>query len=364
VVDMEAPSWQDVYGLLRLLEWAATRVGFVVREAGLVRGVPSLLVEPPKDQKKAFEELIALLKPHNVLPVLRRGPSGLVLRAVSFRPGKERTPLVPLILFVATFGSIFAAGWFLSLRWPEGPFLGALMFTGAMMAVLATHEMGHWIAARLHGVSVTPPYFIPAPPPISFLGTFGAFIQQKTPAPNKDALFDIGVAGPLAGFVAAIAITLVGLPYSRVVVGPVEGIPLPYILAYAIMIRLVLSPLPEGAVVLLHPVAFAGWVGMLVTMLNLIPAGSLDGGHIARCVLKAREHMFLGLLGALLVMAVGFLYGGWYLPMAILALLMAFFYRHPGPLDDESSLSPVRKAALVLPAAIFLLCIAPIPLPR
>ena len=356
--------WTSGYERVYLAEWAAKRVGFRVLSTDLVKGIPRLVVEPPPDLKKAFEELVLLLRPYDMVPMLRRGREGLVLVVRGFRPGKARSSLIPLGLFIATFASIFAAGWFLSLRWPEGPFWGALMFTGAMFAVLATHEMGHWIAARLHRVSVTPPHFIPAPPPISFLGTFGAFIQQKTPAPNKDALFDIGVAGPLAGFVAAVAITLVGLPYSRVVVGPVEGVPLPYIFAYAVMIRLVLSPLPRGAVILLHPVAFAGWVGMLVTMLNLIPAGSLDGGHIARCVLKADAHRALGVLGAMAVLIMGWLYGGWYIPMAVLAMFMALFYRHPGPLDDVSELSRARKAILVLPAAIFLLCLAPIPLPR
>jgi len=99
-------------------------------------------------------------------------------------------------------------------------------------------------------------------------------------------------------------------------------------------------------------------------MLNLIPAGSLDGGHIARCVLRADTHRALGVLGAMAVLAVGWLYGGWYIPMAVLAMFMALFYRHPGPLDDVSELSRARKAILVLPVAIFVLCLAPIPLPR
>ena len=235
------------------------------------------------------------------------------------------------------------------------------MYVGAMIAILATHELGHWIAARLHGVVVTPPYFIPAP--FTLFGTFGAFIQQRTPAPNKDALFDIGVAGPLAGFVAAIAISMIGLPFSIIVIGPVEGIRLPYILAYGLLARLILGPVPEApeAGINLHPVAFAGWTGMLVTMLNLIPAGSLDGGHIARCVLRRELHRAFGMAVSLAFLALSILfYGGWYAAMAILAFLMAAFYRHPGPLDDVSGLSPGRKALLALPVLIFLLCILPI----
>jgi len=361
-------AWTSGYERAYLAEWAARRVGFRVLSTDLVKGIPRLLVEPPPDLKKAFEELVLLLRPYDVVPMLRKGREGLVLVVRGFRPGKARSNLIPLGLFIATFASIFAAGWFLSLRWPEGPFWGALMFTGAMFAVLATHEMGHWIAARLHGVSVTLPHFIPAPPPISFLGTFGAFIQQRTPAPNKDALFDIGVAGPLAGFVAAMAITLVGLPFSRVMVGPVEGVSLPPIFVFNVMVMLVLSPPPETTGIGLHPVAFAGWIGMFVTMLNLIPAGSLDGGHIARCVLREDAHRALGVLGVMAVLLRAVLsrpeHRPWFIPMAVLAMFMALFYRHPGPLDDVSELSRARKAVLVLPAAIFVLCLAPIPLPR
>ena len=364
-------AWMSEYERIQLAEWAARQVGFRVLEVELIGGVPRLVVEPPPDgkrMKKAFEELVSLLRPYNIMPILRRRPGGLVLFIKGMRPEERRggSRLWAIALFLATLACVFGAGWLLSLEWPEGPFWGALMFTGAIFAVLATHEMGHWIAARLHGVRVTPPFFIPAPPFISPLGTLGAVIHQKTPAPNKDALFDIGISGPLAGFIAAIAITLIGLPYSRVVVGPLEGATtLPYILAYAIVVRLVLSPLPEGAVILLHPVAFAGWVGMLVTMLNLIPAGSLDGGHIARCVLGPDAHRAVGLGASLLVLVLSVVfYGGWYVLMAVLAMGMALLYRHPGPLDDVSSLSPARKALLVLPIAIFALCIAPIPLPR
>ena len=353
------------YEILRKLEGEATRLGFKILEAYFSYGIPYLIVDPPENQKEAFKKLIEALRPYNIMPILRRGPKGLVLRAFFFEPRKAKSNLIPLALFLATFATIFATGWLLSDAYglPQGPVVGAFMFVGAMMAVLATHELGHWIAARIHGVSVTPPHFIPAPPFITIFGTFGAFIQQRTPAPNKDALFDIGVAGPVAGFVASLAITLIGLPLSRIEVGPAEGIRLPYILAYAMMIRLTLSP-PREAFIILHPVAFAGWVGMLVTMLNLIPAGSLDGGHIARCVFKAKDHMVLGVITSLFIAILSFLfYGGWYLPMAMLALLMAMLYRHPGPLDDVSELAPWRKAALLVPVLIFLLCILPIELP-
>ena len=355
----------DEHELMRLAERAIVRAGFKVASASILHGIPCFVVEPPVDQKAAFERLLTYLRPYNLLPTLRRRPEGLVIKVIPFwlrRPGPS---LVPLALFLATAASIFATGWLLSFGWPEGPFLGALMFLGSMMAILATHEMGHWIAARLHGVSVSLPYFIPAPPPITPFGTFGAFIRQRSPAPNKDALFDIGIAGPLAGFVASVAITFIGLPMSKITIGPVPGaVRLPYIFAYALVARLVLGPQPEGSSTLLHPVAFAGWIGMVITMLNLIPAGSLDGGHIARCVLSAEAQRILGIAAAICLLIISMLppYGGAYVLMAILALFMAL-QKHPGPLDDVSELSGARKAALLLPMAIFLLCILPLPVP-
>jgi len=382
---VEEPELYPVgwYEGLRAVEEAAIRAGFRVLDADLRHGVPVLTVELPDNTKAAFRKLVAILMRKGWMPVLERSappasptapiyvpakrPLG-VIRAVRFRPSKPGSSRIPLVLFIATLATLFATGWLLSSGWPEGPWMGALMYVGAMIAILATHELGHWIAARLHGVRVTPPYFIPAPPPLTLFGTFGAFIQQKTPAPDRDALFDIGLAGPLAGFIAALAVSFIGLPFSKIVIGPVIGVALPYIPAYSLIARIILSP-PAGpdAHIWLHPVAFAGWTGMLVTMLNLIPAGSLDGGHIARCVLKPKAHMALGIVAAVGVIFLSLLfpglYGGWYIPMALLALFMALSYRHPGALNRISALSPGRKVALIIPIIIFSMCILPIPLP-
>jgi len=365
------------------IEDAVKRAGFGVLDIDLRHGVPVLTVELPDDTKRAFRKLVVSLMPKGLLPVLAKSappasptapvfvptkrPLG-VIRIARLKPSRPSSSRIPLVLFVATLATLFATGWLLSSDWPEGPWIGALMYVGAMIAILATHELGHWIAARLHGVRVTPPYFIPAPPPITIFGTFGAFIQQKTPAPDKDALFDIGLAGPLAGFIAALAVSFIGLPFSKIVIGPVAGVALPYIPAYSLIARLILSPpaMPDVHI-WLHPVAFAGWTGMLITMLNLIPAGSLDGGHIARCVLKAEAQTVLGIAAAMGIVFLSLLfpdlYGGWYIPMALLALFMAISYRHPGALNKISELSPGRKMALAIPIIIFSICVLPIPLP-
>jgi len=377
------PYLGDQYAELMAIEEAVKRAGFIVLDMDLRHGIPVLTVELPKDTKKAFRRLVASLMPKGLIPILSKSappasptapvfvpterPLG-VIRIGKLRPSKPSSSRIPLVLFIATLATLFATGWLLSSAWPEGPWIGALMYVGAMIAILATHELGHWIAARLHGVRVTPPYFIPAPPPITIFGTFGAFIQQKTPAPDRDALFDIGLAGPLAGFIAAVAISFIGLPFSKVVIGPVAGVALPYIPAYSLIAHIILSPPARPDVhVWLHPVAFAGWTGMLVTMLNLIPAGSLDGGHIARTILKPEAQMALGIAASMGIVFLSLLfpdlYGGWYIPMALLALFMALSYRHPGALNKISELSPGRKAALAIPAIIFSICILPIPLP-
>ena len=373
----------DWYEELRAIEDATRKAGFGVLDIDLRHGIPVLTVELPEDAKKAFRRLVAILMPRGMMPVLVKStppasptapvyvptkrPLG-VIRIGMLRPSKPGSSRIPLVLFIATLATLFATGWFLSSDWPEGPWIGALMYVGAMIAILATHELGHWIAASLHGVRVTPPYFIPAPPPITLFGTFGAFIQQKTPAPDRDALFDIGLAGPLAGFIAALAISFIGLPFSKIVIGPVMGVALPYIPAYSLIARIILSPPARpDAHIWLHPVAFAGWTGMLVTMLNLIPAGSLDGGHIARCVLNPEAQTALGIAAAMSIVFLSLLfpelYGGWYIPMALLALFMALSYRHPGALNKISDLSPGRKMALIIPIIIFSMCILPIPLP-
>ena len=377
------PYQADWYAELMAIEDAVKRAGFGVLDIDLRHGVPVLTVELPDDTKRAFRKLVVSLMPKGLLPVLAKSappasptapvfvptkrPLG-VIRIARLKPSRPSSSRIPLVLFVATLATLFATGWLLSSDWPEGPWIGALMYVGAMIAILATHELGHWIAARLHGVRVTPPYFIPAPPPITIFGTFGAFIQQKTPAPDKDALFDIGLAGPLAGFIAALAVSFIGLPFSKIVIGPVAGVALPYIPAYSLIARLILSPpaMPDVHI-WLHPVAFAGWTGMLITMLNLIPAGSLDGGHIARCVLKAEAQTVLGIAASMGIVFLSLLfpelYGGWYIPMALLALFMAISYRHPGALNKISELSPGRKMALAIPIIIFSICVLPIPLP-
>jgi membrane-associated protease RseP (regulator of RpoE activity) len=234
------------------------------------------------------------------------------------------------------------------------PLVGGATFTIAILAVLGTHEMGHKLTANRRGVEATQPYFIPGPQPF---GTFGAVIMQKSLPPNRDALFDIGADGPIVGFITATIVSIIGLTLL-IPVEKVPGItPLPVPLLWIGLVWVLLSlklmpsarPNQDYAV---HPIAFAGWAGIIVTMLNLLPAAMLDGGHVARSIAGEKLRLVLTALSII------FLIFETFYPMAVLVLLMAM-YRHPGPLDDVSGLSTGRKILAIGLIAIFVLCIFP-----
>jgi membrane-associated protease RseP (regulator of RpoE activity) len=204
-----------------------------------------------------------------------------------------------LVLFLATVFSMFLTGTLYAGRFDqEAGLVGALRalptgwsFAVPLLAILLTHEFGHYFAARYHRVDASLPYFIPLPL-LSPFGTMGAVIHMRGRIRSRNALLDIGAAGPLAGLVVAIPVLLVGLAGSPV--RPMEGFGVHegQSLLYLAMKRLVLGPIPDGHDVFLNPVAFAGWSGLFVTALNLIPVGQLDGGHIAYALFAARQNRY------------------------------------------------------------------------
>lgn len=238
--------------------------------------------------------------------------------------------------------------------------LKGIPFTIAIMTVLGAHEAGHYLVARLHGMCTSLPYFIPFP---SIIGTMGAVIKHRGPIPHRKALFDVGVAGPLIGLIASIIVTVIGLLLPPPVQQTQGGI----------QIQLGIPPLFEFITYLvrnnsttLHPVAFAGWVGMLVTALNLIPAGQLDGGHMLRAMLGKRASHVSTLFPFVLI-SFGFyityfqnLNGSlWVFWGLVLSLFAAA--GHPQPLNDEI---PIGKARMLLGTFTFMLgilCITPVP---
>jgi len=327
---------------------------FQLEECLIEKMVPTYYLKQPQETKQSFLKLLKNLETMNLIAFLRRKNGKMVLKIVPKPPTKPSNIMVNWILFFATIGTTFLTGYMLSGDLTN-PLIGGATFTIAIMAILGTHEMGHKLTADKKGIEATPPYFIPGPPAFpGFLGigTFGAVIMQKSLPPNKDTLFDVGASGPIVGFILAVIVSVVGLLFSPICPPPIPNGGLPSPLIFQLFAVFVVK-LPLDHYILLHPVAFAGWVGMVVTMLNLLPAAMLDGGHVARSLAGEKTRSILTFLSILLLILVGF----W--PMAFFVLFISR-YKHPGPLDDVSSLSASRKLLTIVLILIFVLCSFPI----
>lgn len=267
-------------------------------------------------------------------------------------------------LFAATFVTTSFAGAMFEgadiFKTPWKIYLG-FPFSLTLMLILLSHEMGHYIASRVHKVDATLPYFIPAPPIPFIIGTFGAFIKMRGALKNKAALMDIGAAGPLVGFVLSIIAIAIGLPGSKVVEGiqVQEGaLRMGEPLAFKFIEWLTFSGLSPDAEIVLHPIAFAGWLGLFVTSLNLLPIGQLDGGHISYA-LFGKKSFWVGLaMIPLLLLSAYFLWPGWGL-WAILATV--FGLKHPPPIDPYAGIGPRRKLIGWISLAVFILSFTPVP---
>jgi len=243
--------------------------------------------------------------------------------------------------------------------WPV--FRTGLWYSVPLLTILGAHEMGHYLACRKYGVDATLPYFIPAPGLLT--GTFGAVIRIRERFPTPQALFDIAVAGPIAGFVVLLPFLIWGMAMSEMhstqgIVSLRLGDPL--LSKAAAWITLGLPP--EGQDIFLHPIAYAAWWGLLVTALNLMPFGQLDGGHISFAVFGARaRYVSLGTLGVTLLLT---LWSRSWISVAIMMLVMASFLgvRHPQVLDPDQPLDARRKAVAVLALVIFVVCFTPVPI--
>lgn len=234
-----------------------------------------------------------------------------------------------------------------------------LPFAGTLLGILVTHEFGHYLFSLMHRVPASLPLFIPGPP--HFIGTFGAVIRMRGPILSRKALFDIGVAGPIAGFVVAVVALVIGLSLSKVVTTEaVYGLHLGEPLLLQFVSWLVLGPLPQGYDVILHPVGFAAWFGLFVTSLNLIPIGQLDGGHVAYALWGPRQRT-VALAMLPILMMLGFMPGGWpgWFLWAGMAGLVGL--GHPPVRDPETALGRTRIWVGWGALAIFVVTFAPIP---
>jgi Zn-dependent protease len=366
--------------------WGDEKKGYLVRYRGQLYN---------QDSAQAYDQLSQALRPNNVTPLFRLEENRHVILLLNGIIQPKPTKIWGNILFfLLTVLSVMYVGAVNSATaapvtindWIKF-MLGGLPFAIALLAILVCHEFGHYLAGRYHKTAVTLPFFIPMP--IGFFGTLGAFIQLKEPPKNRRILLDIGIAGPLAGLIIAIPILIVGLylspvdkipfqlPLGQIFEGNsiiyllikfiVKGqlLPQPYTFAglnpiiYWIRYFFTGAPLPAGGLdVSLNPIAWAGWIGLLVTSLNLIPAGQLDGGHILYVLLGKRASRLLPFILAALVL-LGFVWNGWWLWAALIFFLGRY---HAEPLDQITTLDPKRRLLAVLGVVVFILVFMPVPL--
>jgi membrane-associated protease RseP (regulator of RpoE activity) len=250
-----------------------------------------------------------------------------------------------IILFLLTIGSTI--------------FVGGFLYSFAIMTILLAHEMGHYLMTRKYGIPATLPIFIPFP--VGFFGTFGAIIKMKGMIINKRALFDIGVAGPICGFIVAMPFIIVGILLSKVQVTIGGGDQLGEPLLFIILQKLFIGDIPRGLDLVLHPFAYAGWVGLFVTALNLLPVGQLDGGHVVYAVFGNKSRLVSRVCIVLLALLAVFYNPGW---LTLVVLLLIFGRRHPQPYDTETRLDGKRKFIACIILVIFILSFIPAPFPE
>jgi len=317
-----------------------------------------LLVKP----EVALEALKERFKEKELTPMLSKRGESIVLTLARIKPPLSKTrPSLNLLLFLLTVLTTLFAGSF----WQTGSLAGALLnphrgipFSSTLLCILGAHELGHFFTAKRLGIDTTLPYFIPVP---HMIGTLGAVIRIRSPIPNRKALVLMGAAGPLSGMVVAIPLVIIGLKLSTV--APMEEVTGGLIIGSSIMFslleKLFIKGVSESQGVFLHPVAFAGWLGMFVTGLNLLPIGQLDGGHITYSIF-GRSHRQLGFVFLAMLVAFGIVFRfPAYAFFGILILLVGF--RHPPPLDDVTPLSFAHKAVAALAMVVLVMTFVPQP---
>ena len=272
----------------------------------------------------------------------------------------KKFPFLHLVLFLLTLLTTLGVGALHAgvdiLSEPYKIYKG-IPFAFSLMIILLSHEFSHYFASKNHGVRATLPYFIPAP---TIIGTFGAFIKMKSPIITRKALIDIGASGPIAGFIFSVIATVIGLNMSHIVsvTGSAGGLNLGDSLLFSFLSRSILGNVPAGHDVLLHPVAFAGWIGFFVTSMNLIPVGQLDGGHIVYALLGEKQTRLSFSLVLLMTLLGFFLWAGWFV-WAVLLLILGL--RHPPVIYWEVPLDRKRKVIGWIALLIFILTFIPVP---
>ncbi|MDX6694214.1 MAG: hypothetical protein QOF02_1817 [Blastocatellia bacterium] len=300
-----------------------------------------------------------------LLTALTSTIGGIMLVSTEVAEPQLRAPasLLDYILYIPEY-YLLTLGAYLGHAFAHPPVLAqGAMFAGSLLLILGAHEAGHYVACRRYGVDATLPFFIPAPP-LFLAGTFGAFIKIKSPIPSRRALFDIGVAGPLAGFVVAVPIAIIGILLLQPAPQASDGLALSF--NDPLLFRLISGAFGVNfAVTNVNPFHMAAWIGLLVTSLNLMPVGQLDGGHATYAVFGARLHKWLGRAAFVIMAALAVL--GWFwhgspsgfLYSVLLAVMLRV--RHPQT-EDTTPLDRPRLLVALLTLLVFIFCFMPFPI--
>lgn len=325
--------------------------------------------------EEKFDSLRKSLSEKGYIPMLRYEKGEHIIYVIQKPKIKKKPIWINVVLLIATIFTTALAG---SLQWvgiyepnltnfteiltkmisPSYLWNGFIFFSIPLLSILGIHEMGHYFISKRHNLETSLPFFIPLPPPF-ILGTFGALISTREPIPNRKALLDVGVSGPICGFLVAIPVSILGLFLMQqnpiLLPSDVEGVTLVYPLLLQWLSNFFTIPIDA----VIHPTLFAGWVGFFLTAINLLPVGQLDGGHIAKALLK-EKHRYASWAVIISILVLGLFYTGWLIFAFIILFLIGT--RHQPPLNEFLPLDTNRKLIGILALIIFVICFAPIPM--
>jgi len=358
------------------------KIEFQPKDAYLREDIPTFIIPSTPQFKEKIERLRSQLRQRGLEIILQKSDEDILLQVVP-SPAQQAPQKaffkfnLSLLLFIITIITVTISGYITAQNHvillktlasyngrpsgiqDENLYIAELtaLYVISIMAVVGLHELGHTIACRIHHIDASMPTFIPGIPGVT-PGTFGAVIIQKEPTLTRDQLFDIGLAGPLVGFIVSIVVSIIGYSWSIPVskseylytvmkLGESEGVLPP---AIFMLLRSYIFPSPNSYTHFLHPVAVAGWMGTLITFLNIFPIGQLDGGHVSRALLGPEWHSRLSYIMAFVMILTGW----WAMALLVIFLITT---KHPGTLDTVSDLSNSRKIiGVLLLTVIFLSC--------
>jgi membrane-associated protease RseP (regulator of RpoE activity) len=322
-----------------------------------------------------FDDLRRALSEKGYIPMIRYEKGEHAIYVIKKPKVKKKPVWINIALLIATIFTTTLAG---AIQWVSiyepvvtsfmeilakatSPFYlwnGFIFFSIPLLAILGIHEMGHYFISKRHNLETSLPFFIPLPPPF-ILGTFGALISTHEPIPNRKALLDVGVSGPICGFLVAIPVCIIGLLLTQQnpIYLPSTGSEI--MLTFPLLLQGLSSFFIIPADAVIHPTLFAGWVGLFLTAINLLPVGQLDGGHVARALLK-EKHKYASWAVVIIILGLGLFFTGW-LFFAFIILFM-IGTQHQPPLNEIAPLDTKRLLIGILAVIIFILCFAPLPM--